>query len=385
VALAGYNTGLTDPAIGKATLDAVDRALDRRPGWDRAGVLKGEILAKGSRESGIVWLRKFVTQTSDPKAVRTALAQMLVEDRRYADAREIYRRLVDENPSQREYQFALAIVAMQMKDWATAEEQLLALKAAGFGEDGVVELSLAQVAEEQKRYDEAIQRYRAVPDGERGWVAKLRIASVMGKQGKLDQARRYLQDLPAVTIDERVQVRQAEAQLLRDAGELAAAYDVLGKGLEEHPDAPDLIYDRAMVAEKLDRIPEAEAALRRLLTIRPDDPQTLNALGYTLVDRTTRIDEGFVLIQKAHALAPSDPFILDSMGWALYRLGRMDEATDYLKRALADRADPEIAAHLGEVLWAKGEPDRAREVWQSQLKLTPDNPVLLETVRRHAP
>ena len=115
-----------------------------------------------------------------------------------------------------------------------------------------------------------------------------------------------------------------------------------------------------------------------------DDAQALNALGYTLVDRTTRTSEGFSLIEKAHKLSPDDPFILDSMGWALFRLGRYGEAEAYLRRALNERPDAEVAAHLGEVLWAKGERERAQEVWQSQLKSTPDNPVLLETVRRLA-
>jgi len=119
------------------------------------------------------------------------------------------------------------------------------------------------------------------------------------------------------------------------------------------------------------------------VTMKPDDPQALNALGYTLVDRTTRIEEGFRLIEKAHQLAPNDPFILDSVGWAHYRLGRLDEAEKYLMRAFATRPDPEIAAHLGEVLWARGHPKKAREIWQSQLIVAPDHPVLLETMRRH--
>jgi uncharacterized protein HemY len=121
-----------------------------------------------------------------------------------------------------------------------------------------------------------------------------------------------------------------------------------------------------------------------VVELKPDDAQALNALGYTLVDRTTRTQEGLVLIEKAHKLAPDDPFILDSMGWAMFRLGRYGEAETYLRRAMKERPDAEIAAHLGEVLWAKGERERAQEVWQSQLKTNPDNPVLLETVRRLA-
>jgi Flp pilus assembly protein TadD len=190
--------------------------------------------------------------------------------------------------------------------------------------------------------------------------------------------------LPAVTIDQRVQVRQAEAALLRDANDNSAAYAVLTQALIEHPDTPDLLYDAAMVAEKLDKIDEAEARLRRVVELKPDDAQALNALGYTLVDRTPRTSEGFALIEKAHKLAPEDPYILDSMGWAFYRLGNLDDAEAYLRRAMTQRPDAEIAAHLGEVLWKKGDLVRAKEVWQSQLQATPANEVLLETVRRYS-
>jgi tetratricopeptide (TPR) repeat protein len=207
---------------------------------------------------------------------------------------------------------------------------------------------------------------------------------MLGKQGKVAEGRKYLADLPAVTIEQRVQVRQAEAQLLRDTDDLAGAYAVLAQGLKEHPDSPELLYDIAMVAEKLDKLDDAEARLRRVVELKPEDAQSLNALGYTLVDRTPRTAEGLALIERAHKLSPDDPFILDSMGWAMFKLGRYPDAERYLRRAMEERPDAEIAAHLGEVLWAKGDRDRAQEVWQSQLKVTPDNVLLLETVRRLA-
>jgi Flp pilus assembly protein TadD len=140
---------------------------------------------------------------------------------------------------------------------------------------------------------------------------------MLGKQNRIDDARRYLADLPAVTIEQRVQVRQAEAQLLRDAGDAAAAYALLQQALIEHPDQPDLLYDTAMVAEKLDKIDVVEARLTRLIEISPNNAQALNALGYTLVDRTERSSEGLALIERAHKLSPDDPFILDSMGWRI--------------------------------------------------------------------
>jgi tetratricopeptide (TPR) repeat protein len=133
-----------------------------------------------------------------------------------------------------------------------------------------------------------------------------------------------------------------------------------------------------------ERFNESIAELRKLVADRPGDPAATNALGYTLVDRTRRYDEGLKYIEQAHKLSPDDAFILDSMGWAHYRLGRLDEAERYLRRAMAERPDAEIAAHLGEVLWAKGEKERAQEIWQTQLKTAPDNAVLLETVKRLA-
>ena len=385
VALAAYNTGLKDIGTSAAATGAVDRALALKPGWERALLLKAEILGKESPAQAIDFLNGVVKTNPELRAVWGALAELYVEQKRYGDARDIFLRQWEQNKDAREFQFGAAALSVQMKDWAKAEELLTELQRANYGENGVVEIYLAQVAEETKRYDLAIERYRAVPEGERAWHAKLRIAVILGKQNRMAEARAHLADLPAVTIEQRVQVRQTEAQLLRDGGDAAGAFDVLTKALAEHPDQPDLLYDTAMAAEKLDRIDVAEARLRRLLEITPDSAQALNALGYTLVDRTPRVAEGYDLIERAHKLSPEDPFILDSMGWALYRMGKLDGAETYLRRAMAERPDAEIAAHLGEVLWVKGERASAQEVWQSQLKATPDNVLLLETVRRLAP
>ena len=385
VALAAYNTGLTDIGTAASAAAAVNRALELKPGWERAVLLKAEILNKRSPTEAIAFLTDFLKDNPGSRPATGALAQVYVEQKRYVEARALFDRLVAADPANTDFRFGAAVLALQMKDWTAAEAQFEALKRDGYGENGSVELYLAQIAEETGRYDVAIERYRAVPDGERGWLARLRVATMMAKQGRVAEARRYLDDLPAVTIEQRVQVRQAEAQLLRDANDNAAAYAVLTKALVDHPDDPDLLYDAAMVAEKIDRVDEAVQRLTRLIELQPENAQAMNALGYTLVDRTPRVEEGFRLVERAHALSPQDPFILDSLGWAYFRLGKLDDAEKHLRRAMEIRTDPEIAAHLGEVLWAKGERERANEIWQSQLKATPDHPVLLETVRRHQP
>ncbi|HET9046179.1 MAG TPA: tetratricopeptide repeat protein [Casimicrobiaceae bacterium] len=382
VALAAYNTGLDDAEVAASAMKEADRALELRPGWDRGAVMKSELLAKQSPDAAIAYLRDFLAANPDSRPVAGALAQHYVEQKKYAEARAVMQKLWDQDKASRDLEFAVASIALSMKDYAEAERLFLDLKAAKYGDAGAMDLYLAQIAEEQKRYAEAIERYRAIEEGDRAWLAKLRIAAMLGKQGKVDEARRWLAEIPGVTIDERVQVKQAEAQVLRDSGDNAGAYAVLTKALAEFPESPDLNYDAALIAERLDRIDEAEARLRKLVALRPDDAQSLNALGYTLVDRTTRVDEGFALIERAHKLSPNDPFIMDSMGWALFRLGRLDEAETYLKRAIAERPDAEIAAHLGEVLWAKGDRASARAIWKAQLEANPDNAILKETVNR---
>ncbi|TMG99863.1 MAG: tetratricopeptide repeat protein [Betaproteobacteria bacterium] len=385
VALAGLNVAGDDAAIASAALAEVDRALELRPDWERAALLKAELITKRSPDAAIKYLQEFVASQPTSKAAAGALAQFYVEQKRYGDARDVLQKLWDDDKSSRDLEFGVATISLQMKDYAEAERLFKDLKSASYGEPGSIDLYLAQVAEETKRYADAIERYKAVEEGDRAWLAKLRIGALLGKLGKMDEAKRWFADLPAVTIEQRVQVRQGEAQLLRDAGDVAGAYAVLQRAVVEHPDSPDLIYDLALVAERLNKIDEAEARLTKLVELKPDDAQALNALGYTLVDRTARTTEGLALIEKAHKLSPGDPFILDSMGWALFRLGRLDEAESYLKRALAERPDAEIAAHLGEVLWAKGDRDNARAVWKAQLDANPDNVVLKETVKRLAP
>ncbi len=385
VAAAAFAVGDADPATGAEAANEIDRALELKPDWDRAAVLKGEILERKSSAAQIAWLESFVAREPLSKAASGALAQAYVDQKRYADARALMQKLWDHEPGSQELEFAVAAIALQMKDYPESERLVEELKRKGYGDPGAMDLFLGQIAEDQQHYDQAIVRYKEITSGERAWIAKLRIGAMYGKEGKVDEARRWLRGLDAATPEQKIEVRQAEAQVLRDAGDDAAAYQVLEGGLADHPDAPDLIYDLAMVAEKLNRVDEAETRLEHLVSIKPDDAQALNALGYTLVDQTQRTNEGYALIERAHKLSPDDPFILDSLGWALYRLGRLDEAEKYLQRALAGRPDAEIAAHLGEVLWRKGDRDRARAVWQAQLESHPDNAVLKETVRRLEP
>ena len=210
----------------------------------------------------------------------------------------------------------------------------------------------------------------------------VRQASVLARQGKLDEARSLVREAPAADKpDERARLL-AEAQLLRNVKRWQDAYDLLLTGLRGKPDDTTVIYELAMVAERLKRMDDMEALLRRALALKPEDPQALNALGYTLADRNERLDEAQALVRKAVSLAPNDPFIADSLGWVEFRLGRHDEALRVLRQAYGNRPHVEVAAHLGEVLWANGQRDEALRVWGDGAARERDNDVLQETLSR---
>ena len=246
-------------------------------------------------------------------------------------------------------------------------------------------LLLGQVAEFLQRYDQALEWYQGVPGGPQRWPARLRGANVLHELKRPDEAYRSLRDLQsdASAPDEarrdgylmEAALRQEDAN---DVGEL----DAYERGLAAFPDESELLYARALGWERRDNIARAEADLRKILVAEPDNVAALNALGYTLADRTTRYQEALELIDRARTAEPDNAAIVDSYGWVLYRLGRTDDAVVELRRALALQKDAEIAAHLGEVLWAMGRRDEARKYFDEARKIDPDSRALQRAVEK---
>lgn len=385
VAQAGFAAGLASLRMAEVSLAAVDKALALRPDWDSAIQLKGQILGKTSPRDGIIYLEAQVEARPKQRALRAILAQLLVEQKRYAEGRAHLNRLADENPANQELRIAAARLSVQMGEHAEAQRLLeLALREEPTDPDQI-RLLLGQLAEDRKQWEAAIERYRSVSRGEHHFDAQLKLATVLARAGKPTEADAVLAALKPDGDAQIVPLVQTRAQILRDGERHREAYQLLANALAERPDSPELLYDTAMAAERVGEIDVLEQHLRRLIEIKPQNAHAYNALGYTLVDRTARIEEGRKLIQHALDLAPDDAYILDSMGWALYRSGEFERSVAMLRRAYGEKADAEIAAHLGEALWAKGERDEARRVWEAQLKATPTNALLLDTMRRLLP
>ena len=280
---------------------------------------------------------------------------------------------------------AVATLSMQAKDYVAAEAQLKRALEISPKDPDAVRLYLGQVNEELQRPDEALRWYSSITHGAQFIAAQARYAGVLAKQGKLAEARKYLQSVNAGDAQQRTQLTLAEANLLREASAYQEAFDFLSQAVAGAPDAPDLLYDHAMAAEKVNRIDVLESNLRKVIKMRPDYAHAYNALGYTLADRKERLAEARTLIEMAHKLAPADPFILDSLGWVLHRVGENQQALGHLQRAYEVRPDGEIAAHLGEVLWVLGRQAEAQKLWVDALRNHSKNEVLQSTVKRLAP
>jgi tetratricopeptide (TPR) repeat protein len=269
-----------------------------------------------------------------------------------------------------------------MQDFDTAEAQLQKLLAANPKDPDLLRYYLGRIADARGRLPEALKWYRSVEAGEQLIPSQLAEAGVLAREGKVNEARAALRRIVPDSLNQRVQLILTEAQVLRDAKDFQGAYDVIGEALAKSPDTPDLLYDQALLAERLGKFDVVEKNLTRVIEIRPDHAHALNALGYTLADRNQRLDEAYKRIDSALKLSPDDPYILDSMGWVFFRMGQTDRAIETLQRAWALKPDAEIGAHLGEVLWVSGRQDEARRIWDAALKLGPDNEALLGTVKR---
>ncbi len=378
VAQAAWNASRRDEALSE-----LNQAESLRPGWEPAALFHAQILQQGSSAETMNFLRDFLRQYPKSKDARLAYARLLVNEKQYTQARAEFQHLMNNDPGNPDAAFAIGLLALQEGDLEAADHYLQQALAGGHKDGDTVRFYLGQAAEENKRWDEAAAWYDSVGGGEQYLNARIRHAGLMSKQGKLTEARHYLHQTRTQQDRQRALLLQAEAQLLREAKLYQDAFDILGKGLEKQPDQPDLLYDHAMAAEKLDQLDIMEKDLRRLIQLQPDNAHAYNALGYSLADRNLRLNEARELVEKAAELKPEDPFIMDSLGWTYFRLGQHARAIELLRRAHALGNDPEIAAHLGEVLWSQGQRDEARKVWQSALKRAPENEALRNVMQKN--
>lgn len=402
-ALASY---LNDPALGASAWTTVGRL--RLAAGDTAGALdaarRGQAL--NARSEGPVLLALELMDPRQPQAealvrsymqgqpipeLRMAYARALLDAQRVPDALQQLQAVTAQKPELAEAWLAQGSLLVQENQLEPAEASLRkyleVVQSQPAGEDrgrGIAQayLSLAQIAEKRGDFQQAGAWLDRIDNAQDLVQAQSRRASILARQGKIDEARKLLRALPERNPGDARVKTVAEVQLLRENKRYQEAYELLAQAVVKDPADTDLLYDQAMVAEKMGKFDEMERILRQVIAKKPDYQHAYNALGFSMAERNVRLPEAKQLIQKALQLAPGDPFITDSLGWVEFRLGNRAEALRILQGAYKDRPDPEIAAHLGEVLWSLGQRAEAQAIWKEGLLLGADNETLQETLKR---
>jgi tetratricopeptide (TPR) repeat protein len=322
-----------------------------------------------------------------PKALEVyfTLGRLQLQKGQTTQAQQTFEAALQKEPESPTLMLALAQIAYQGKDLASAEKYLrrmIALPAAVQRDDSLAFSFLGQISEDRKDEAKAKEWYAKVGPGDQYINAVTRRAILMSKSGQLEEARALLKSVAATGDRERMTLTGAEAQMLTQAKRLDEAFAVLDEAVSKTRDTPDFLYEHALAAEKINKMDVMEQSLRRLIELRPDAAHAYNALGYSLADRNVRLPEARILIAKAVELKPDDPHILDSMGWVLFRQGELDKAREFLEKALKISPEVDVLVHLGEVLWKQGRQSDALKYWQDARKIEPDNDSLKETLTR---
>jgi len=361
----------------------VDEVVRRFPGEPRVALLNASLMFQaGKTDDALAALRSVEPRTAQDPELRNAVA---IAYDAMGDAKSAERVLAVGPQNVQTWGMRASLLAKQ-KDDAALLALYTDLSNQATKPDPAQRLLLGKIAEYLKRHAEAVDWYLSVPGGEERAEARLRAASAQYELGQTDKAFagvHAIQSDAMIDDEARRDAYLLEAELRQRGNDLPGELDALARGLAAYPDENALLYARALAWERRDDVPRAEADLRKILVTEPENVAALNALGYTLADRTARYQEALELIDRARVAEPDNAAIVDSYGWVLYRLGRNEEALVQLRRAWTLAKDPEIAAHVGEVLWVLGRKDEARRFFDEARKLDPENRALQRVIEKY--
>ncbi len=363
-------------------LAELEPLLDSKPDFQPALILKGDLLYQtDQKQQALDHLRANTRQFPGNRQMGTLYGRMLIGEGELQAAQNEFRRLVKRFPDVPGLRLSHALVALENDQIALAEEELTRLIEQGHHSDEA-HYYLGRIADEEDENEQAIGYYRNVEKGNYYFPALARASELMAEQGELDEALADIREIRNNNPEQEENFRLLEINLLLDRDHDERALQAANEALESFPGNVRIRYARAMLLDSMDKPEQAEADLRKIIEEQPDNAVALNALGYILTTRTDRLDEARDYIERALAIDPENPAILDSMGWALYLQGNTNEALDYLSQAWEAYADPEVAAHYGEALWQTGKREQARTIWKEGLEQDPDHPILTETLER---
>jgi tetratricopeptide (TPR) repeat protein len=367
------------PDIAKNSLEAANKL---RPGWELAAQMQAQMLLKESPEKAITYYQDFLSKHPKANDVRMAYAKLLVSQKKYNEAKPEFVKLVESSNGSPEISAVVGILSLESSDYLMADKYFQQAISSGFKEPDQLLIYLGRSAERQKQDDKALSWYDKIQPGEHYLDGRLSAANVIARTKNVDAAIKLLDEVEDLTPEQQMLVIQTEAGMLSQAKREQEAFDMLQKATQSWPKSVEIIYDFAMAAERVGKLDVMEAELRKSIKLKPDFAAAYNALGYSFADRNINLQEAKNLIETALQLQPGDHYMLDSLGWVHYRLGNLEKAAENLRKAYDIQADPEIAAHLGEVLWKQGKEEEAKKIWASALKDFPENAVLVATAKK---
>lgn len=368
-------------------LAAINKAGTLHAGWDIAALLKGQILYRKSPQAAIDYYYAFLKSHPQSNEVRINLAKLLVNQKQFEAAKKEYPLIIEQSKSSSPKNTAdvtavVGLLSYQSGDYISAQNYFQQALAMDFKDADQLYLYMGQTSEKLDQNEAAADWYKKIALGPRYLEAQLSLANLIARTQSADKAIAILDELADLNTEQQIIVIQSQASILVRAKRDQEAFDLLEKAVKNLPNTPELVYDYALAAERLKKFDLMESELRRAIAEKPDFAAAYNALGYSFADRNIKLNEAIKLIEKALELSPNDHYMLDSLGWAHFRKGNLDKAIQYLQQAYDINPDPEIAAHLGEALWHKGQHEQAKKIWNDALSIHPDNEVLITTANK---
>ena len=361
---------------------ALETATKLRPDWELNAQLQGQMLLKESPEKAIGFYQNFLKQYPKSNDIRMSYAKLLVNQKRFTEAKPEFVKLVESSNGSPEISAVVGLLSLEASDYLMADKYFQQSISLGFKNPDQLHIYLGRSAERQKMDAEALEWYDKIQPGEHFLEGRLSAANVISRTKNVDAAIKMLDAVDDITPEQQITVIQTEANLLSQAKRNQESFDLIEKAAKNWPDSIELSYDYALAAERIGKLDVMETELRKVIKLKPDFAAAYNALGYSFADRNIKLDEAKTLVETALKLSPNDHYMLDSLGWVHYRLGNLALAAENLRRAYEIQADPEIAAHLGEVLWKQGLQAEAKKIWASALKAFPENDVLMATAKK---
>lgn len=378
-------------AISQAAYFARDEALMEkelkeasklRPGWEAPAQIRGQMLSEKDPQKGIAYYKEFLQSHPEADQIRLALARTLLLQKNPTEAKVEFTKLVERHQNNPEMNVIVGLLALDAKEYEFADRYLQHALDVGFKEPNRIYFNLGRSAAEQHDDTRALQWFDKITDGEQFLAGRLAAAAIIARRDGIDAAIAMLDNVSGLTPEQQTLVVQNQALLLNQAKRTDEAYALLEKAVQKYPESPELLYDYALNAERVGNFKVMEDTLSKVIKMKPDFAAAYNALGYSYADRNIKLIEAKALIEAATKLSPEDHYIMDSLGWVYYRLGDMGHAVEQLRRAYAIQQDPEIAAHLAEVLWKQGQREEAKQILDQALSANPDNEVLASTAQK---